>query len=90
MGHNVRCCGPWCGVTELERNDLAAREVRAFDTSHTHRGLPAHETAGRDDLLFSVLPDPESTGRFFRAADLLRTMIEAARQDLAARRTPAG
>lgn len=90
MGHIVRFRGPWCGVAELERNDLAAREVRAYDTSHTHRGLPAHETADRDDLLFSVLPDPESTGRFFRAADRLRATMEAARQNLAAMRAPTG
>jgi hypothetical protein len=72
MGHIDPTRGLWCGTTKLERNDLAAREVRAYDTSSTHRGRPAHETAGRDDLLFSFLPDPESTGRFFRAADQLR------------------
>ena len=59
-----------------KRNDLAAREDRAYDTSHTHRGRSAHETADRDDLLFSILPDPESTGRVFRAADQLRQTID--------------
>jgi hypothetical protein len=72
MGHSDSVRGPWCKRQACKRNDLAAREARAFDTSNTHRGRSAHETAGRDDLLFFILPDPESTGRIFRAADQLR------------------
>jgi hypothetical protein len=78
MGHSNSVLGPWCKPTARKRNDLAAREARAYDTSITHRGRSAHETAGRDDLLVIILPDPESTGRIFRAADQLRAMVKAA------------
>jgi len=72
MGHIDLKSGPWCRRYASKRNDLAAREARTYDTSNTHRGRSAHETADRDDLLFIILPDPESTGRIFRAADQLR------------------